>query len=273
MKKESWKVFLACAIGAFIGSLVTLEVNRWFWWLGLITGGLTGYLSYEWKKVAQSIPAAYRTARGWQAPELYWRELWQAFLSALSFLSVAGSWVFLFVISLLILLEGVGAINIALLPLCSIFLIGIAFFTFFITLIWFNFDTGRKVGLREKDISRHKKLTVEFLAASPPVVFFWHIPRGLYWLIPRLPHVLAVTGKGLASAARFLGRFAWQVFIRIHSEMRVLCGVDAMIGTTVGYFAGSAIIGALAGGAFGVINYALVTERWLKPKGYLPARS
>jgi len=53
------------------------------------------------------------------------------------------------------------------------------------------------------------------------------------------------------------------VFIIIHSEIRLLCGVDAVIGAAAGYFTGSAIIGALAGGLIGVINYEIVSRRVL----------
>jgi len=42
--------------------------------------------------------------------------------------------------------------------------------------------------------------------------------------------------------------------------------VDAMLGTVVGYFYGNALIGALAGGIFGVINFEIVSKRLLKLK-------
>lgn len=41
------KIFTACAIGSFIGALVALELQPLWWWLGLVIGGLVGYLSYE----------------------------------------------------------------------------------------------------------------------------------------------------------------------------------------------------------------------------------
>ena len=52
--------------------------------------------------------------------------------------------------------------------------------------------------------------------------------------------------------------------------MRLLCGIDAMLGAGIGYLAGSAIIGALDGGLVGVFNYAIVTELCLKRFGYIP---
>lgn len=92
----------------------------------------------------------------------------------------------------------------------------------------------------------------------PPILYGWLLPRGIVWFI--------------RVVSRFTARFIWQVFIRIHSEMRLLCMADAALGAAVGYFAGSAIIGALAGGVFGLVNYAVVTKRVLEPRGLLPAR-
>lgn len=73
----------------------------------------------------------------------------------------------------------------------------------------------------------------------------------------------------VSSVFRFLRRFTWQLFIRIHSQERLICGVDALLGAAVGYLAGSALVGALVGGVLGVINYELVTRRWLIPHGYV----
>ncbi len=46
--------------------------------------------------------------------------------------------------------------------------------------------------------------------------------------------------------------------------MRLLCGVDAAIGTAVGYYFGNALIGAAAGAVFGVVNYWVVAVRILR---------
>ena len=61
------------------------------------------------------------------------------------------------------------------------------------------------------------------------------------------------------------------MFIRIHSDRRLISGVDALLGSAIGYFAGSAAVGALSGGILGIVNYAMITERWLKPHGYIRA--
>jgi hypothetical protein len=73
--------------------------------------------------------------------------------------------------------------------------------------------------------------------------------------------------RGLVDAwklAEPIRAFVFQVFVYIHSTRRTICFVDSTIGAVVGYCSGSAIIGALVGGMLGILNYELVTVRWLK---------
>lgn len=266
MQKESWKVFLACAFGAGIGALVALQVNHWFWWIGLLVGGLTGYLSYEWKAVIKAIPRAFRATTSWRPPKYALAfALWEPIpILNLIFFPVA--------ILLCLIREQVFW------P--TLFVVCLAMATSFVTVfpVFFLLASMESTDREEESRAREvKKLRRVAFHTFPPVVLFWHLPRGLYWLIRRVPWFLAEVGRGLLAIAiifgRFLGRFSWQMFIRIHSERRLICGVDAMIGASIGYFAHHVIIGALAGGIIGLINHAVVTERWLKPRGYLPLKS
>lgn len=269
MQRESWKVFLACAIGAGLGSLVALEMNHFFWWIGLIVGGLTGYLSYEWRAVLRAIPAAYHAARGYRFPEDF-RPMF--FWSAV----VTGS----------------IATDICL-GLASVFLVlgfvdGIALF--FTTSFWYGFVSmaiiiplfallfgfilachqENRDGAAWKNVAGARRV---LRIAFPPILFGWYLPRLVLHLVIGLAEALYTVFMALPRLARFFRRFGWQLFLRIHSEMRLLCGMDAMLGAAVGYFAGSALVGTVAGGLFGILNYAVVTERWLKRHGYLPIRS
>jgi len=246
MNREGWKVFSASALGAGLGSLVALEVASWLWWLGLVVGGLVGYLSYEFKAVLAAILKAYRAARGWRPNFYFWKCAVWWILVAVSFFA----WL---VLTMLIdvargISPGVGAV-------VALGVSGLFFGLAFPTIEAARSETTFAVAAR--------RVTYWIF---PPLVIFWHLPRGLWWIIRRIPRASLVF-------VRFVPRFAWQVFIRIHSEMRILCGTDAMLGAGVGYFAGSALLGALFGGLFGVVNYAFVTERWLRPRGYLPARA
>ena len=81
---------------------------------------------------------------------------------------------------------------------------------------------------------------------------------------------------GAASTFRFLwfciksvGFFLWKFFKIIHSDIRLLCLVDAAIGATVGYFYGNPLLGAAIGGPLGWLNFELVSKRWFK---FVPMR-
>lgn len=262
MKRETGKVFFASALGAGIGALVALEVVSWLWWVGLLVGGLVGYLSYEFKAVLAALPKAWRAARGWQTPPHYWRNVgwvWLGITGAISGLAV--------LVHILFWSQGIEAIaDVSGTGIAILLLSAVAFVVVAPALLM-----GEEV---PSPVVFGKTL---LYWSSPLTLFFYHLPRGLWWIIRRTPKAVAVAaiaiGRGLVAFVRFLPQFGWQVFIRIHSEMRILCGTDAALGAAVGYFAGSALLGAVVGGLFGVVNYALVTERWLRPRGYLPVRA
>ncbi len=264
MQKESWKVFLACTFGAGIGSLVALQLSHWFWWVGLLVGGIVGYLSYEWKAVVQAVPHAFRAATKWRLPKLAFDQaFWMGALTWNFFTWICGQTLLLGANRAPHLSWTEAITLIVLFPVSLALLIAVIFLL--------AFTINPMEGSELPDI---RKIAI---ATFPPVVIFWHIPRALVWFARKLPGAAQATCKWIVWAvggfARFCKRFAWQMFIRIHSEKRLICGVDAMLGAAIGYMAHHAIIGALAGGIIGLINHAVVTERWLKPRGYISVKS
>lgn len=274
MKREAWKVTVACALGAGIGTLISLEVAVYLWWIGLIIGGLVGYLAYRPIAVIKAILPAARTAaratlgkyhavrRVFTRPDFWPRVLY----TTLTFF-FAGSWL---VLGLMLLMLSL-----------MISVRSFEDFRIWMWLSWFatwavtSFGFGVLCSIDEQSACKTEDELLKFrivcFALCPPIVMFYHLPRGIWWVIrhgmPRAVVAIARLGRDLA---RFMAHFVWNVFVRIHSEMRLLCLVDASIGVVIGFFAGSALIGALAGGLFGLVNYALVTERILKPRGYIP---
>src|SRR5260370_383311 len=60
---KTLRIALACFLGATLGAVLALHFNRYFWWLGILIGGLTGYLSYEFKSVLGACTDSWRKAR------------------------------------------------------------------------------------------------------------------------------------------------------------------------------------------------------------------
>ena len=81
---------------------------------------------------------------------------------------------------------------------------------------------------------------------NPFRVYFYTIPRFLW-------HV-----------AMIIPPFAKQLFLFIHSDMRLVCGVGSAIGTILGYLTGDVMVGALVGGVTGVLDFEIIAKRWLK---------
>src|SRR3989344_2212575 len=235
------KVFLACVLGGGTGALVALQLWQPLWWVGLIVGGLTGYIAYDFRAVARAIPPA----RAMVADPPRWRS---AAATALCCAFVGT----IFTVPLLVLsayLQFVGAYNGAAATLefaaTPLFVAaGLSALEFFL------FDQTHPFGT---EISKFNVFSV----------YCYYLPRGIWWVIKRVPGAIVATIYGLARSAVATVRFVKYLFILIHSEMRLLCALDAAFGAAIGYFAGSAAIGALAGGVIGVVNFEIVSKRLL----------
>ncbi len=257
LNSRSLRVLLASALGAGIGTLVAFSLGAWLWWIGLIVGGIVGYLSYDWRQIAMAIPRAYRHVRGWRPAPSLGKALWAETVTSACLLS----WMACIGGALTICLYGASA----LFPDGEIERVVTAFLLFVrlpglcIGLLAPSFVRAiRAILMGETRIQ--EKLSREMPAREEWDYFF--APFVLCRLACRLP------GYSLATA-RLLGRFAWRLFVLVHSEARLICGVDAFIGAAIGYAAGSVPIGAAAGGVLGLVNYAVITRRWLIPAGHL----
>ena len=112
--------------------------------------------------------------------------------------------------------------------------------------------------VKETDSELKDFLALLFFTGPIGVLVYWPL-RGLIWSIKKIPRFVIL-----------LARCAKEVFTLIHSELRILCGIDATIGAIVGYIIGNAIIGAFVGGLFGLLNYQIISVRILKIQ---PARA
>jgi len=90
--ERTLKIFISCALGAGIGTLVALELNHYFWWLGLLAGGLVGYLSYEFKMIVSATRQSWHNVIAYKldTAKIFWRTLTIVSMVASSF--VFGVW-------------------------------------------------------------------------------------------------------------------------------------------------------------------------------------
>ncbi|MFA5127878.1 MAG: hypothetical protein WC457_02635 [Patescibacteria group bacterium] len=247
--KTSVKVFVACLIGAGIGSLVALDISHAFWWVGLAVGGLAGYLSYEVRAVGRAMATAWKsfgwsTFRSIKIRARLWRLL--GFLMAVV-------WFALPVVSYYWKFTGLVVLITSLLCICGA-LYTLAWFTlpFYVLSNYYSWHDECDEYNDSYDCSRRLVLT-------------WSLPAIIY-------HFLRVTTRVVCLAPKSIFRFVRFVFLQIHSDIRLLCGVDSLLGAMTGYMIGSVIVGAVAGGILGVLNYVVVSKKILAPRGLVTIR-
>lgn len=234
------KVFLSTALGSLIGALIALSVWQPIWWIGMLAGGLVGYLSYEWREVISAILVAWAATRSNAVPV------------SKDILIIIGT------LALVVVVFGANAIPlIALLwlfrgydpgfPMTSVLIWATVVPLTLIVEVFIGFRR------REEESPSFWSIFYLFYLISPIGVYGYYLPRFLFLQLP----------KGIAEGVVRCARFIQHLFILIHSEERLLCGVDAAIGAGVGYLMGNALVGALVGGLLGVANYEFISKRWL----------
>lgn len=257
-QRSTLRVFLATAVGAFVGTVIALQMYRMLWWVGMIGGGLIAYIGYApfeaaktfWRILTAKAFALFGRAikNVWSSPS---GACW-LFGGVLVFVSDI---VLLFCVplSLASLWPGyqAGVVN----PTPDLNLIwvlgGIVWigWSSFITLVSLNTEPDTF-----KNNIRDARSTV--LQWNPLVVMFCVLPNVLWkYVLRHIPRLL------LYAVVYILVRsvVAVEEFLReVHSDLRLLCGVDAAIGTAIGYAFGNALLGAIIGGTFGVVNYKVV---------------
>lgn len=257
MKNPLEKVFLASAMGAGLGSIVAMSVSEPFWWIGLIVGGLTGYFSYEWRQVLVALTTAWHQTITWRPPKNT-----KAYLLAFvkfQFLL----WVWCFTITL-ILYNTLNASDGVPIAETSVFAFQGSLIMFFIgsvSILLMDLTYPDPVFFNTKELVTHTN-NIHWMGYVPPILLGWGALH-LFWF------VLQLCGELVQAIPKLL----WQFFCLVHSERRLICGVDATLGAAIGFGLQSAVVGALIGGLLGVLNYEFVTRKWLIPNGYVTERT
>jgi len=246
------KVFIACFLGGGIGALVALQLTFYFWWIGMLVGGLVGYLSYEFNAVLQAIPKAWRKATTWRPDWDYWKAYWKAvsvgwgYALLVCLTPASALWGATYLLwKLGAAIDGIGALTI--------------FGALFLAVAVLAPPAEIACCPTSEWPGRWKNLRKLAIMLNPVSVFFWWLPLGIWKLVLLVPAGIRKIGRGISSLLRFF----WYLFRFIHSEFRLLCALDAALGAGIGFFTGSPLIGALAGGVIGILNFEILSKRVL----------
>lgn len=242
------KIGFVCFVGAFVGALVALQIGGALWWIGAIAGALVAYLGYEIKPLALAARKATASTavalasgvKNWRLPDKeqrrrFWLKLWLNWNMVVLLMLFLFSWFFLPLVGIIAGRSEVSwgwADSVG----CGA---GFALATFVVTIAVMAESLEVAEVLRQdmkKLLIRGNSLAVAFLVLK--VCFY--LLRALPWLV-----------------------IFWTVvfFCLIHSEARLVCALDAALGAAIGYFAGNAAIGGLAGGILGLGHFWLARQR------------
>lgn len=270
LRKETLSVGFACALGAFIGAFVALEIatrfayGSWFWGIGALVGGLVAYCAVDFRHFCAGIANSYHKTIVWR-PHVEWWKTYLMCACTIAMLFTSAMVVALF-FSLLSDEEfhgpsTGGSISIAVL----IGLLALVFGREYVPS--YNKYSDTTETYHQKLLIVRRQATRQVFHLSP-IGLIYNLARGLSFVSTLFWTNKMKMVRGIAAAVSFtvlkVKQFAVDAFHYVHSERRKICFVDAALGATAGYFLGSAIAGAMIGAILGVVNYEVVSVRWLK---------
>ncbi len=235
MKNKTVSIILACAIGAGLGSILALKFGA-FWAVGFLIGGVVGYLAYDFKSAIKAIPVAWSYVK---------KERKEIVSIAVMIAKMIG-----IIIGVLVLMFGIPFSYVIFVKYIGLYDITSYVDKSVVALYAIGHVIGSLICLLlnlSKNIKISSSLGILVLILSPLSMVVLTFYYGYYGII-------------------VFGKFSWKFFKLVHSDLRLLVGIDSVIGGAVGYYFESPIIGMMAGAVWGWVNYQIVSLRLLKLK-------
>lgn len=271
------RITVVCFIGAVIGAFLALDIaqrfvmGKWFAGVGILLGATISWALFDWKHFLRVTTQMLREFKVKHLPPPDWRRVTKALMFCGTFLSWHVLWFFGFCYALFRSNRDVSVIT-------SMHVVFI-FLSFLCLMVNIMLTTLRHRihPLRGEDYlfdSDHIVTTREFgkmCLRLSPVGLVFEIIITLCIGVLALGGCLTDIFLSLCFFASNLPGLAWQVFLRVHSEKRLICFIGGGVGAAIGFFAGNVWLGGIAGAIVGYLEYQLVAVRWLKLKPGLMA--
>lgn len=248
--KKSISITLACAIGAGLGTMLAINFGA-FWILGIIIGSFAGYLVYDLPTVIMAIPKAWKRAT--ENYENIKRKTWEVLMGTGLFFSPLLTLVPITIYAVNVLGH-------------SDFLLVVALLTYISSLILLLnlMGYGQSVDYYSEFEDNKDGFIIIFWAKNN-LLIFWAIvlfsPVVVYLLLSF--NILRYISIFIF---KITPQFLWKFFKIIHSDSRLLVGVDSFIGGVIGLYFGNILIGMFAGAILGFVSYYFVSLKILRLK-------
>jgi len=243
------KRFIICALSAGIGTLIALSVHPFFWWLGMIAGGGVAYVCCVYRKIIPACKQAWQWV--YQHPP-DWQKIVNGFWISLAFIGFFSSIIIAAIaiteISELLSLSELTAI------ISAVFVAIIMSVAFLQIMVW---EDKGKISLPK----------IAWLTSPICILVYWPIYSFVLLFRFLKEHSSAILQKVVKEKIPSMLKFIKLVLVQMHTEEALSCLFYAALGSAIGFFAGSVLIGALSGGVFAVIFYEVVTKRILHLNG------
>ena len=303
MDAKTKKIVVGCFVGGATCSIVAIVLMPAFWLLGLMAGaaaGFTaGYIGYDFMAILRAVPTAREKTR---EALIKMHKSFPTKRKA-AFMFYSGTVQFMFTSMFLgFFFFGFGHARLArpetvdweATGLVALFLLVVIPFIssiFFIFVSSNDFVDGSTEEQRN-DFTTMKKLAFWlFFPLSLPyagicvikyaAIGLWRLPVALRWLSLRILPAFLVIKEDCQTIVRAVALFVWNLFLLIHRKERTICAIDGTLGGLISIFTLSPsvetltqksmliLFGAMLGVFIGVLNYELVTKRWLIPRGHI----
>lgn len=272
-------IAFACAFGALIGTVTALEISARFeygsflWSIGALVGSITSYVAIDFRHFCAGVARSYRDVITWRPYYLWWRAFGSAFVASAAMVPTvltAGSIVLGIVASFDRTVSEYTLMGILVYAPSCIIAVSIVILPIFGTLsgLLECSRDGREPEKWEERLNNVIETNWYVARIGNPVAavfiamrYAW---RGLRYGVIHAPDAAKAIAWIVKDIGKEIGTFLAGVFVYVHSQRRTICFVDATLGAAIGYSFGSAIIGAIAGALLGIINYEVVSVRWLR---------
>lgn len=257
MKNRTLKVSITCALAALIGAFIGIEYDYSII-IGMLAGGITGYLFWEAPTVFKAIPIAYKNAKMEPPEKMSTIKIEIKNFIYLSLAALQLGLMFIFMFLLMFVKQGISIFNtvqFVYASLSEIPILGIGeviMASAIGAVVLYGNDHDEKISL----VRMQKRADFVFKYLNPvaaPFTVSYYIVYGLVRLLAFIVEYLKFTFKTFIPwIFSIIWRFIRNLFLLIHSEERVLCFTYAAISAGVGVFFHSAFLAAIIGAGTGV---------------------
>lgn len=279
MRKDLLSLGFALALGTIIGGLCADEIaarftyGSYFWAFGALFGGIISWCVVDFRHFCAGVKRSYRDTIAWRPNLLYWKTFGVAMLGVTAmtmtvFIYMVGGFVYL------MLLDQrpvpTGSISDSTLLFYAVVVIIVA--SLFAGALVASMMTSRS-GLVDNERYKKRLLRVKkegfwqlthWNPLSATIYVIYYALKGTLYVVVRIPAAMPIAKAAGITGFRTVRAFIVGVFINVQSERRMIALIFATAGAAVFHSFDSVIIGLVVGVGFGLLEYEIVSVRWLK---------